>query len=102
MTKKNINRVTKHIPHRTCVACRQVEQKRGLIRLVRTPTDKVEVDMTGKKAGRGAYLCMNKQCWKTGFISGKVERALKITLSQERKNELMKLGEELSVENNCG
>jgi predicted RNA-binding protein YlxR (DUF448 family) len=92
----------KHIPHRTCVACRQVGQKRGLVRLVRTPSGEVVIDISGKKAGRGAYLCMTRQCWETGLIGGKVERSLKVNLSQERKDELMKLREELSGENNNG
>jgi predicted RNA-binding protein YlxR (DUF448 family) len=57
------------------------------------------VDITGKKAGRGAYLCMTRQCWEMGIKGGKVERSFKVTLSQDRKDELMKLGEELSREN---
>ena len=81
------------------MACRQVGQKRGLVRLVRTPEGEVVVDITGKKAGRGAYLCMTRQCWEMGIKGGKVERSFKITLSQDRKDELMKLGEELSGEN---
>ena len=56
------------------------------------------VDFTGKKAGRGAYLCMTKSCWETGIIGGKVERSLKVTLSEKRKSELIKLGEELAGE----
>ena len=81
------------------MACRQVGQKRGLVRLVRTPEGEVVVDITGKKAGRGAYLCMTRQCWEMGIKGGKVERSFKVTLSQDRKDELMKLGEELSGEN---
>ena len=99
MMTRSINYPVKHIPQRTCVACRQIGQKRGLVRLVRTPAGEVVVDITGKKAGRGAYLCMTRQCWETGIKGGKVERSLKVTLSQERKDELMKLGEELSREN---
>jgi predicted RNA-binding protein YlxR (DUF448 family) len=47
----------KHVPRRTCVACRETDAKRQLIRLVRTPEGTVEVDPTGKRNGRGAYLC---------------------------------------------
>jgi predicted RNA-binding protein YlxR (DUF448 family) len=54
---------TKHIPQRTCIACRTVRAKRELIRIVRTTTDRVEADPTGKKAGRGAYLCRQRECW---------------------------------------
>ncbi len=84
------------------MACRQVGQKRGLVRIVRTPAGEVVVDETGKKAGRGAYLCVSIQCWETGITGGKVERSLKVTLSQERKKELIKLGESLSREKSDG
>ncbi len=53
----------KHIPQRTCIACRTVRAKRELIRIVRTTTHHVETDPTGKKAGRGAYLCRQRECW---------------------------------------
>lgn len=54
---------TKHIPQRTCIACRTVRAKRELIRIVRTTANRVEADPTGKKAGRGAYLCRQRECW---------------------------------------
>ena len=47
----------KRIPQRTCVGCRDVGDKRQLVRLVRTPGGTVEIDDTGKRPGRGAYLC---------------------------------------------
>lgn len=84
------------------MACRTVGQKRGLIRIVRTPSGEVELDIKGKKAGRGAYLCASRQCWEAGLEGGKVERALKVILSQERKKELMKLGEEIFMEKKGG
>ena len=49
----------KHQPLRTCVACRQTKPKRELLRIVRTPDQHVLIDATGKKSGRGAYLCDN-------------------------------------------
>ena len=57
--------VTKHIPQRTCIACRSVRSKRELARIVHTSENHVEADATGKKAGRGAYLCRNRSCWET-------------------------------------
>jgi predicted RNA-binding protein YlxR (DUF448 family) len=54
---------TKHIPQRTCIACRTVRNKRELVRIVRTPENHVEADPTGKKAGRGAYVCRQRECW---------------------------------------
>ncbi len=77
----------KHIPERTCVACRNLQPaeakqpKRNLVRLVRSPQGDVSVDLTGKMPGRGAYLCANPICWKTGLARGALERALKTTLS---------------------
>ncbi|GAB4581166.1 MAG: hypothetical protein Fur0022_39130 [Anaerolineales bacterium] len=61
--------------------------KRGLIRLVRTP-EGVEVDPTGKQAGRGAYLHNQRSCWELGMKNG-LERALKTTLSPENKERLI-------------
>jgi predicted RNA-binding protein YlxR (DUF448 family) len=71
---------------RTCVACRgahpeQAKQpKRDLVRLVRTADGRVAVDPSGKKPGRGAYLCGNPECWQVGLRRGALERALKTTL----------------------
>lgn len=57
----------KHIPLRTCVACRTVRAKRELIRIVRTPEGHICVDSTGKMNGRGAYLCRNRRCWQSAI-----------------------------------
>lgn len=64
-------------PQRTCIACRQTGDKRGLIRIVRTPEGQVAVDVTGKRAGRGAYLCANPACWQVALGDRRIERALK-------------------------
>jgi uncharacterized protein len=88
----------KHMPQRTCVACRQVRNKRDLIRVVRTPTGALEVDETGKKAGRGAYLCRNVTCWKRALSRGSLDRELKITLSADQRRELEVIGEALPEE----
>jgi len=70
---------TKHIPQRTCIACRAVRGKRELIRVVRTTENHVEADPTGKKAGRGAYLCRARECWETVLSArGRLENALKL------------------------
>lgn len=57
--------VMKHIPQRTCIACRAVRSKRELARVVRTVDNHVQADLTGKKSGRGAYLCRQRECWQT-------------------------------------
>ena len=73
----------KHKPQRTCIACRDVKNKRELIRIVRTPEGKVVVDPTGKANGRGAYLCRQASCWEKSLEKNMLGRALKVTLSTE-------------------
>ena len=87
----------KHVPQRTCIACRKVKAKRELIRLVRISDGSVEVDTGGKKAGRGAYLCREAECWETGFKSGRLEYNLKTTLTPENRDRLIKAGQDLFV-----
>ena len=64
------------VPLRTCVGCRQVRPKRELVRVVRTPQGQVEVDPTGKRAGRGAYLCPSVECLERARRARQLERAL--------------------------
>ncbi|MBN2385870.1 MAG: YlxR family protein [Anaerolineales bacterium] len=71
----------KHVPQRTCVGCRTVQPKRTLIRLVRRP-EGVQIDPTGKLAGRGAYLHNLRPCWEKG-LRGPLAHALKATLTPE-------------------
>jgi uncharacterized protein len=71
----------RHAPERTCVACRQAQPKRQLIRVVRTLADGVQVDPTGKLAGRGAYLCRQATCWELGLRKGILARALKTAVT---------------------
>jgi predicted RNA-binding protein YlxR (DUF448 family) len=59
----------KHLPQRTCLACRQVKAKQELVRLVRLTDGSVEVDPGGKKSGRGAYLCGVPECWEVGALT---------------------------------
>jgi predicted RNA-binding protein YlxR (DUF448 family) len=69
----------KHIPQRTCVGCRTILPKRSLLRLVRRP-EGVQLDPTGKLAGRGAYLHNRRSCWEKG-LKGPLAHALKVTLT---------------------
>ena len=62
MVKKQPRR-PKHVPQRTCIVCREKFDKRRLTRIVRTPEEGVVVDFTGKRNGRGAYLCDQVSCW---------------------------------------
>lgn len=80
------------MPQRTCVACRQVRTKRELIRLVRVDDGRVEVDTSGRKAGRGAYLCNTPECWEVGLKRGRLEHVLRIALSRDNREELAEQG----------
>ena len=85
--------IRKHIPQRTCVACRKVNTKRELIRLVRVSDSSVEVDTSGKKAGRGAYLCRAQECWEIGLKGSRLEYTLRTTLTQNNREQLIKHGQ---------
>jgi len=85
---------TRHIPQRTCLGCRQVRAKRELIRIVNTPTGSIEVDITGRKAGRGTYLCPTLECWEVGLKSNRLDHALRTGLSTDSREQLMKYAEE--------
>ncbi len=77
----------KHVPQRTCVGCRQVEGKRALVRVVRTPESGVVIDPTGKRAGRGAYIHVDARCWDAA-LKGRLEHALKTTLTAAERDGL--------------
>ncbi len=85
----------KHVPQRTCVACRQVKSKRELIRVVRAPDGNIHVDETGKAHGRGAYLCRDRACWEKGIgqahhaKSGPLAHSLKVDLSEANRAVLL-------------
>ncbi|MDP7286341.1 MAG: YlxR family protein, partial [Dehalococcoidales bacterium] len=79
---------TKHKPQRTCVACRQIKDKRELIRLVNTPENDVGIDTIGRKAGRGAYICRTIECWETSLKSNRLEHALRGHLSRDNREQL--------------
>ena len=86
----------KAVPQRTCVACRQVRAKRELVRLVRTAGGNVEVDTTGKKTGRGAYLCPTAGCWEAGLKEKRLEHTLHTTLTQDNREKLIRNGKSLA------
>ena len=69
-------------PQRTCVGCRTVQDKRNLIRIVRTPVDGIQIDLNGKLHGRGAYLHDQKECWEKG-LKGSISRALRVELTTD-------------------
>jgi predicted RNA-binding protein YlxR (DUF448 family) len=90
---KQIKKPRKHIPQRTCVGCREVEGKKTMIRVVRTE-EGVFLDNTGKMAGRGAYLHLQKDCIQKG-LNGAIARALK---SEIHASHLDQLRDSLQIE----
>ena len=73
----------KKIPMRMCVGCREMKEKRDLIRIVRTPDGEAVLDPTGKISGRGAYVCRQAECLKRSIRQKQLERQLEITLTPE-------------------
>jgi predicted RNA-binding protein YlxR (DUF448 family) len=85
----------KHIPMRTCVACRQERPKRELVRIVRSLSGAVVIDPKGKQAGRGAYLCRARPCWELAFKKQALEHALQTTISPEDRAALAEFAQAL-------
>ncbi len=86
MVTKQVRR--KHIPQRTCVVCRETNAKRTLTRIVRTTDDGIQTDPSGKKNGRGAYLCNQLSCWQNAVESNVLEKALRTTLTPDDRQRL--------------
>lgn len=76
-------------PERMCVGCREMIDKRLLIRVVRTPEGAIHIDKTGKTNGRGAYICNKKECLEKAIKSNQLERALKAKIPDEIRTSLM-------------
>ena len=108
-SKRSIKRTLgpRYVPQRTCIACRTERAKPELVRLVRAPRDptgagaspwQIQWDSTGKKAGRGAYLCRSPQCWNVALKKNRVWYALKMKPSPETQAQLLALSHSLLVE----
>ncbi len=77
------NKRVKKIPERKCLGCMQSFPKKDLIRIVRTPQGSVELDLTGKKSGRGAYICKDKSCLKKAIKTKRIQNNLEVEVSEE-------------------
>ncbi|MDO4562953.1 MAG: YlxR family protein [Clostridia bacterium] len=80
----------KHVPQRMCAACRQMKNKSELVRIVKTPEGNVELDLTGKKSGRGAYCCKTEECVGRLAKTHALERAFGCSVPREVIEELEK------------
>ena len=75
--------MAKKIPMRMCVSCREMQPKKELVRVVRTPEGAVVLDTTGRANGRGAYLCKKSACLEKAIKSRALERALENKIDSE-------------------
>ena len=86
----------KHLPVRTCVACGAKASKRELFRVVRTPAGELLVDDSGKRSGRGAYLCRKPSCWQQALKGRRLAHALRSDITEEDRSRLAGFGASLS------
>ena len=80
----------KYLPQRTCIACREIKEKKALIRLVSTENGVAEIDVFGRKPGRGAYLCPKKTCWELALRKNRLDYALRTKLHDDNRQTLLK------------
>jgi len=79
---------SKSLPQRTCIACRQVREKKDLIRLVSTENGIADIDVFGNKPGRGAYLCPKRSCWELALRKNRLDYALRTRLRDDNRQTL--------------
>lgn len=80
----------KKIPMRKCVGCQEMKEKKSLIRVVKTAEGDIILDDTGKKNGRGAYICKSLECFKKAKKTKELERSLGVSVSEQVYEELEK------------
>lgn len=89
--------ITKKIPMRKCVGCQQMKNKKELLRVLKTSENEFQLDATGRKNGRGAYLCFSKECLQKAIQSKGLERSFKQSIPKEVYEKLEKELDELDV-----
>ena len=70
----------KKVPMRKCIGCQEMKNKKEMMRLLKTPEGEIVIDLTGRKNGRGAYLCFSKECLEKSMKNKGLERSLKTTI----------------------
>ncbi|RZS92834.1 hypothetical protein EV209_2907 [Cuneatibacter caecimuris] len=88
----------KKVPLRQCVGCREMKSKKELVRILKTTEDELMIDATGKKNGRGAYICRSMECLEKAQKSKGLERSLKMPVPQDVYETLRKELAELGTE----
>ena len=76
------------MPQRTCVGCMEKKDKKALIRIVKNKENEISIDKTGKKEGRGIYICDNIKCLDNAIKTKRIERAFETKISEEIYNDL--------------
>ena len=89
---------TKKIPMRKCVGCQEMKNKREMLRVLKTSENQFMLDATGKKNGRGAYLCFSKECFEKAVKCKGLERSFKQSIPKEVYEKLEKELDELEHE----
>ncbi len=79
----------KKIPQRMCLGCREHKDKKELVRVVRSPEGEVSVDLTGRKNGRGAYICRSADCLKKARKQKAISKALNCEITDEVFEQLL-------------
>ena len=75
--------VNKKVPMRQCVGCGEMKSKKELLRVIKTPEDEIISDVTGRKNGRGAYICASMECLKNAQKKRGLERSLKVSIPED-------------------
>ena len=70
----------KKVPMRKCIGCQEMKNKKEMMRVLKTPEGEIVIDLTGRKNGRGAYLCFSKECLEKSMKNKGLERSLKTTI----------------------
>ncbi len=73
----------KKVPERKCMGCNEKKPKRELVRIVRLPQGEIVLDETGKKSGRGVYICHNSECLKKARKAGRLEKSLETAIPDD-------------------
>ncbi|MBR4096114.1 MAG: YlxR family protein [Oscillospiraceae bacterium] len=73
----------KKIPMRMCLGCNEMKPKKELIRAVKSPEGEISMDLTGKKSGRGAYICRSAECFRLARKARRFEKAFSCQISEE-------------------
>ena len=80
---------TRKIPMRMCVGCREMKEKRALLRIVKSPENAISFDRVGKAPGRGAYVCRSQECLTKAVKQKQLERALETKIEEVVYSQLM-------------